>query len=136
VKALLKRWLGIAKSSTADFSELAAATIESLAEAQKAHISDLRVLLDKSAEREAQLMEMVKAVHDARYYRPVVTGKLPENKSTPVIALEHLSDVEVFDEKADTDQIAEQDRKAKELQDELNALVTEQNEQGLHKVEA
>jgi hypothetical protein len=47
-----------------------------------------------------------------------------------------LSDVEVFDEKADTEQIAEQDRKAKELQDELNALVTEQNEQGLHKVEA
>jgi hypothetical protein len=132
----MKRWLGIAKSSTADFSELAAATIESLAEAQKAHISDLRVLLDKSAEREAQLMEMVKAVHDARYYRPVVTGKPAENKVSSAIPIEHLSDVETFDEKADTEQIAEQDRKAKELQDELNALVTEQNEQGLHKVEA
>jgi hypothetical protein len=132
----MKRWLGIEKSSTADFSELAAATIESLAEAQKAHISDLRVLLDKSAEREAQLMEMVKAVHDARYYRPVVTGKPSENKVSSAIPIEHLSDVETFDEKSDTEQIAEQDRKAKELQDELNALVTEQNEQGLHKVEA
>jgi hypothetical protein len=132
----MKRWLGIAKSSTADFSELAAATIESLAEAQKAHISDLRVLLDKSADRESQLMEMVKAVHDARYYRPVVTGKPPENKTAPAIALEHLSDVEVFDEESDTEQIREQDQKAKELQDELNALITEQNEQGAHKVEA
>lgn len=123
----MKRWLGIAKSSTPDLA---------LAQALQAHISDLRVLLDKSDEREAQLLAMIKAEHDARYFRPVITGKPAENKVSSAIPIEHLSDVETFDEKSDSEQIAEQDRKAKELQDELNALVTEQNEQGLHKVEA
>lgn len=130
MKDWIKRWLNIEPPSKADFEDLASASITALGNAQQAHISDLRILLDKAADREAQLAAMVKMVMEERFYRPVVTGKTPENKQTPAVPLEHLSDVHAFDEAEDTKQVAEQDEAAKELTE----LILEQNREGRHKV--
>lgn len=99
-----------------------------LRDAQAQHISDLRVLLDKSAAREDQLAGMVKMVMEERYFRPVITGKPPENKGTPAIAPEHLQDVATFDEKEDAAQSAGQEEKFGELNNEFNSILKEHNE--------
>jgi hypothetical protein len=130
----MKRWLGIApQSGTApkrDFEDLASAALEAFGDAQTAHISDLRVLIDKAHEREAQLAKMVQMVMEDRFYRPVVAGKPSENRTTAAMPVEHLSDVAQFDEKED----AEQMRKQEELESELMAIRDEQNSEGINKV--
>jgi len=127
VKDWIRRWLATEKPSTRDFENLAAAAIESLAEAQKAHISDLRVLIDKGHEREAQLSEMVRLAMQHQFYRPSVTSSASgDNKQTPAIPTEHLQDVTVFDEDVDREQIEYQEK-------ELQTLINEQNEAGIHK---
>jgi type IV secretory pathway VirB4 component len=132
VKDWIKRWLNTEKPSKHDFEDLASAAITSLADAQKAHISDLRVLIDKGAEREEKLAAMVQMAMEHQFYRPVISGKAPENKQTPAIAVEHLQDVATFDDAEDAEEI----RKHDELTRELEALVIEQNEKGVHKVGA
>lgn len=129
MKEWIKLWLNTEQPSKRDFEELAAAAMTSLADAQKAHISDLRVLIDKGHEREAQLAEMVKLAMESQFYRPTVTRGNAENKVTPAIAPEHLQDVTVFDEAEDAQMVKEQ-------QEELSALLAEQNTQGMHKVGA
>jgi hypothetical protein len=130
VKAWIQRWLGTEKPLTRDFEDLASAAIERLAAAQSAHISDLRVLIDKGHEREAELAGMVKLALEHQFYRPTVTGgKAPENRITGSLPVEHMQDVAVFDETEDAAQIKEQ-------QDNLMALIAEQNERGVNKVKA
>lgn len=95
--------------------------------AQAAHISDLRVLIDKGQEREAQFAAMVKMAVEHQFYRPIVTGgKQPDNRISGGLPVEHMQDVAVFDE----------DEDAKQMKDELSALITEQNTQGVNKVTA
>lgn len=134
----MKRWLGIAPPSGTvpkrDFEDLAAAAIEAMGNSQKAHISDLRVLIDKAHEREAQLAKMVKMVMEDRFYRPVITGKPSENRTTAALPVEHLSDVAQFDEKEDAEQMRKQQAKEDELNRELEALMNEQNSEGINKV--
>jgi hypothetical protein len=130
VKAWIRRWLGTAQPSKHDFEELLAASIEALGKAQAAHISDLRVLIDKGSEREAQLAEMVRIAMEHQFYRPTVTrGTNPDNKIASALPPEHMQDVTVFDS-------AEDEQMVKAQEAELAALITEQNERGAHKVAA
>lgn len=129
MKDWILRWLGMGPPSSKDFSDLAAVTIERLAAAQQAHISDLRVLIDKGHEREAQLAAMIKMALDHQFYRPTISGGTGQNKIEPVISGEAMTDVTVFDEEEDAALMAEQ-------QAELTKLIDEQNEKGAHKVEA
>ena len=122
MKDWIRRWLGIKTSLLPEF--------ESRADAQKAHIADLRILIDKAHEREAQLAEMVKLAMEHQFYRPVVTRPSPgENKVSAALPAEHMQDVAVFDEQADREQIEQQEN-------ELKNLIAEQNEAGSHKVGA
>ena len=128
MKEWIKRWLGTEKPSAQDFNDLLATAIETLGKAQAAHISDLRVLIDKGHEREAHLAKMVELAMEHQFYRPAIrAGEHAENKLTPAIAMEHLQDVEVFDPAEDAETV-----KAHEA--ELSALIAEQNAHGTHKV--
>lgn len=129
MKDWIQRWLGIEKPSKHDFEDLAASAVEALAKAKDAHISDLRLLIDKGHDREAQLSKLVQMAMEHHYYRPTVTGTPSANHSTPAIPPEHLQDVEPYDEAADTEMVREQ-------QEELQALLAEQNEKGINKVAA
>lgn len=129
MKDWIKRWLNTEQPSKRDFEELAAAAVTSLAEAQKAHIADLRILIDKGHEREAQLAKMVELAMEHQFYRPAINGTRPDNKISAAISPDHLQDVAVFDEKADA-------ALSKEQEEAFAELVREQNEKGLHKVEA
>lgn len=124
MKAWLQRWLNI-KPSLTTASDAAALLLE----AKNAHISDLRVLIDKAQEREAELAAMVKLALDHQFYRPTISGKPSENKLTPLIPSEHLSDVAVFDPEEDAAEMKKQ-------QDTLAELMREQNTAGMHKVSA
>jgi hypothetical protein len=132
----MKRWLGIGPQvEKKDFEDLASAAIEALGRAQEAHISDLRVLIDKSHEREERLTGMLEIVVENRFHMPSPSGKPAENRVRPVIPPEQMTDVATFDEKADAEVIRLQEQREKELNDELAALIGEQKEQGLNKVE-
>lgn len=125
---LIQRWLNIGGPRKKDFEDLAASAIEALAKAKDEHISDLRLLIDKSHQREAQLSEMVKLAMEHQFYRPVITGTRPaENRVSAALPPEALSDVQVYDEKADAELMQQQ-------QEALKELIAEQNEQGLNKV--
>lgn len=126
MKDFIRRWLGISKLSEKDSEDLLSEVIQTLAEAKNQHISDLRVLIDKGHEREAQLGAMVKLALEHQFYRPVTTGKSADPQ-TPAIPPESLTDVTVFDETADAEIVQAQES-------ELQALIQEQNEAGLHKV--
>jgi hypothetical protein len=79
---------------------------------------------------------MVQLVVEDRYFRPTVTGKTPENKVAGALPLDALSDVAEFDEAGDAEQMRKHAEREKELEDELEGLMNEQNEQGIHKVSA
>lgn len=129
MKDWILHWLGIGKPSKKDFEDLATATVETLAKAKDAHIADLRILIDKGHEREEQLSRMVEMALQHQFYRPTVTGKASENRSAPAIPVDSLTDVAVFDEADDA-------ALSKRQEDELQALIKEQNEQGVNKVTA
>jgi hypothetical protein len=71
---LISRWLNIGGPSKKDFEDLTATVIEALARAKDAHISDLRLLIDKGQEREASLSRMIELAMEHQFYRPVITG--------------------------------------------------------------
>jgi len=129
VKDYVKRWLGIGNPSKRDFEDLAASAVEALAKAKDAHISDLRLLIDKANEREDQLAKMVEMAMQHHYYRPTVSGKTEENKVPSGLPVEHMQDVTVFDETADGEMVRLQE-------EELSRLIAEQNTEGSHKVTA
>ena len=130
MKELIRRWLGTAQPLKRDFEDLAASAIEALARAKDAHISDLRLLIDKGHEREEKLAGMVERFVQHQFYRPTITGgAIPENRGMPAVPAESLSDVAVYDEEADAQQVKEHDT-------QLQKLIDEQNQYGEHKVEA
>lgn len=126
MKDFIRRWLGISKLSEKDSEDLLSEVIETLAEAKNQHISDLRVLIDKGHEREAQMAAMVKLALEHQFFRPITSGK-PAEPQAPAIPPESLTDVTVFDEAADAEIVQAQES-------ELQALIQEQNEGGIHKV--
>lgn len=123
MKAWIQRLRGTGQRS---LNDLLADAMQKVSEVQSAHLSDLRVLIDKGLEREAQMTEMVKLAMEHQFYRPVVTSGRSENKMTAALAPEHLQDVEVFD---DTEAMQQQEK-------ELKELIAEQNDKGMHKVSA
>jgi len=106
---------------------------EKLQEAQKQHISDLRVLIDKGHEREAALVSIVQQTALQSRMPRVNPGERTENVITAAVALEHLSDVETYDGESDAAQLAAHDKVGKELNDEFNALFAEQVTEGITK---
>lgn len=122
MKDWIKRWL------SSEVENLGVVAIEKLAAAKDAHISDLRVLLDKSAAREEQLSAMVKMVMEDRYFRPAIPGKPAENRTTAAVAPEHMQDVATFDEKSDQEQSEAEGVRQGELQAELDELLAEHAE--------
>lgn len=97
-------------------------------ELQKQHISDLRVLIDKSEARETILLDLVKMVMEERYFRPNITRPPSLNKTSSAIPPEHLSDVATFDEAADMAQSKEEGDLQTKLQSEFDSILTEHNE--------
>lgn len=94
------------------------------------HLSDLRVLLDKSAERELKLQGMLEIVIQERHYRPTVSAPAADRPESP-LSPEHMQDVTVFDEDADAAQIQSEEDAGREL----NRLIDEQRTRGLTKPE-
>lgn len=136
MKDWIRRWLGTEKPLTRDFEDLGAAAIEALAKSKDAHISDLRVLIDKGHERETQLSRLVEMAMEHQFYRPQVTGaRAPENRAMPAIPADSMTDVAVFDEEEDAEHMRREQAQAKILQDELAKLTEEQNEKGITKVQ-
>lgn len=97
-------------------------------EIQKQHISDLRVLIDKSEARENVLLDLVKMVMEEKFFRPTITGPPRDNRTSSAIPPEHLSDVATFDEKEDAAQSEAEGALQKEMQDGLNELLSEHEE--------
>lgn len=95
---------------------------------QTQHISDLRVLIDKSEARETILLDLVKMVMEERYFRPNITRPPSLNKTSSAIPPEHLSDVATFDEAADMAQSKEEGDLQTKLQSEFDSILTEHNE--------
>lgn len=125
----IRRWLSIGQPSRKDFEDLAASAVEALAKAQQEHISDLRVLIDKGNQREAEMAAMVKLAMEHQFYRPAISGaKAPENRIGLGMPGDALNDVAVFDEVADAELVKQQES-------QLAALITEQNRDGTNKVE-
>lgn len=128
MKVWILRWLGIAPQQQIDL-------IEKLRLAQHEHISDLRVLLDKSSEREAQLAAMVERAFEQKFPAQRVQSAATENRTTSPIPPEHLTDVATFDSEEDDAQIRKEAREYLDAQNELHKIFTEQAEQGIHKPE-
>lgn len=130
MKDFVKRWISIGNPSKREFEDLAASAVEALAKAKDAHISDLRLLIDKGHEREAELSGLVRMAMESKFYRPEVnSGKPPENRVSAGLPVEHMQDVAVYDEAEDAEMMRAQEN-------ELKELIAEQNEQGSHKVTA
>src|SRR6266567_1756045 len=110
MKELIKRWLG----TPTLFDP--AAMFEKLQEAQKQHISDLRVLIDKGHEREAVLVSIVQQTATQGRMPRANSGERTDSPQEPAIALEHLSDVNTFDEQADAAELQKHDDKTAELE--------------------
>ena len=120
MKDWIRQWLRMPTEQQVDDDKLALA--------HQQHISDLRVLIDKSEARETVLLDLVKMVMEERYFRPVITGKRSDNKTSPAVAPEHMQDVATFDEAADEAQSKEEGELQNKLQNELNELLTEHAE--------
>ncbi len=118
MKELLKRWLGI----TTRVDVEAAGIIE----AKQAHISDLRVLLDRSTEREQELAGMIRMVMEERFYRPQSAGPLKENKIVPIIPHENLQDVVSFE--GDQERVEAEGISFAEAEKEFSDIMSEHQE--------
>lgn len=128
MKVWILRWLGIAPQQQIDL-------IEKLRLAQHEHISDLRVLLDKSSEREAQLAAMVERAFEQKFPAQRVQSAGAENRTTSPIPPEHLTDVAAFDSEEDDKQIQKESEDFVAAEREFNALFAEQTEHGINKPE-
>jgi hypothetical protein len=131
LKRLWHRMTAPSQPTAESFTEaLALGTLHKLEDAQKSHISDLRVLIDQANARETQLAGMLKLAVEERFYRPKATRveAAATNRGTPAIAIEAMSDVAEFDEKADKETISKQDELAKQCADELAEIFREEAE--------
>lgn len=137
MKAWIKHWFGIGKPlpPEGEIDALVAQVITKLADAQHAHISDLRVLLDKSAEREAQLAQMVQMVLEERFHRPIAPASAPRPPAS-TLPPEHLQDVTVFDEQADAELVQAQIETQRKIQQGLDELLHEHQEAHTEAAEA
>lgn len=73
----------------------------------------------------AKLLRMVELVMEERFYRPTITGGVRENRQTPGLPLESLSDVATFDEVADGAQSRQENERFSELEYELQEIEVE-----------
>lgn len=121
----IKRWLGTPKPFSQEglFNELQ--------QAQRAHLSDLRVLIDKGHEREAMLASMLQESASRAKGQPAAERR--DNPVAPTVPLEHLSDVSTFSEEEDAADVARENSRFDKLQTEFNELFEEQATEGIHK---
>ena len=101
--------------------------LRAVVEATEAHLRDLRVLVDQSCEREKDLTGMMRIVIEQQFYRPVIT-RPGDNKTSPLMPAEQLQDVTTFDQAEDQKAIAEHEELGRQLQQEFQQLVQEEDE--------
>lgn len=125
LKSLWQRISGRLQPALSD--TLALKAIDKLEAAQQSHISDLRVLIDQSNAREKDLAGMVRMVMEERFYRPVVTRTQAVNRNAGM-AIEALSDVAEFDEKADEVTMRQHSDAEREISQRFQQLMQEEND--------
>lgn len=108
--------------------ELFVASMETLAQAHRSHIADLRTLTTQSHERERELAKMVGMVMEERFYRPTITRPGGPIVNGLNVDPDILNDVAQFDPDADAEQIKAQSERAKVLEQEFAAIAGEEAE--------
>lgn len=103
--------------------------LKQFVQAREEHVKDLRILLDKSSDREAELAGMVKMVMEERFYRPVITrDNTKPRQQAPLMPTESLNDTASFNSDEDTKRMQAHEELTLELEKEFQSIFTEHHE--------